>query len=159
MRRLTHLIVLVAFVFSCGGQSAVLGIAWANMIREYSQMVPLAQAVEMTFSGQYPCPICKAIAEKKSSEQQKALTLEKYEKKFPIPVVVTVASPKVTTFQYEDCLVRFHSRTETPPAPPPRLAWAKRSLFRSFPMSGCLQFNPRGRASRCAAPPLHEDFR
>jgi hypothetical protein len=120
---MTHLIVLVAFVFSCGGQWGVFQvIAWANMIREYSEMVPLAQAVQMTFSGQYPCPICKAIAEKKSSEQQKALTIEKYEKKFPLPVTIAVASPKVATFQYGDCLVFFRSRAETPPTPPPRLA-------------------------------------
>jgi hypothetical protein len=87
MRRLTHVIVLVAFILSCGGQWAFFQcIAWANMIREYSEMVPLAQAVQMTFSGQYPCPICKAIAEKKSSEQQKSLALDKYEKKFVLPL-------------------------------------------------------------------------
>ena len=121
MRRLTHLIVLVAFVFSYGGQWGVLQcFAWANMIRDYSQMVPLTQAVQMTFSGEYPCPICKAIAEKKSSEQQKALTLEKYEKKFPLPVPIALAIPKVSTFQYGDCLVFFRSRVETPLTPPPR---------------------------------------
>ena len=66
MRRLTHLVVLVAFIFSCGGQWVVLqGLAWANMVREYSEVVPLQQAVKMTLSGEYPCPLCKAIAEKK----------------------------------------------------------------------------------------------
>ncbi len=77
MRRITCAIILAAFVFSCGGNWAVLqGIAWANMIREYSEVVPLAQAVQMTLSGEYPCVMCKAIAEKKSSEQQKSLTLK-----------------------------------------------------------------------------------
>ena len=75
MRRLTHLVVLLAFVFSCGGQwAAIQCVAWANMIRDYSQMVPLAQAMKMTFSGDYPCAICKALAEKKNSDQQKAFS-------------------------------------------------------------------------------------
>ena len=67
MRRLTLLVVLVAFIFSCGGQWPVLQcIAWVNMVREYSEIVPLAKAVEMTFSGQNPCAICKAIAGKEA---------------------------------------------------------------------------------------------
>ena len=82
MRRLTLVVVLVAFVFSCGGQWPVLQcIAWVNMIREYSEMVPLAEAVQMTLSGQYPCALCKAIAEKKQSGDTKTAALVKHEKK------------------------------------------------------------------------------
>jgi hypothetical protein len=70
MRRLTHLLVLAAFIFSCGGQwAAFQAIAWANMIREYSEMVPLTQAVQMTFSGRYPCAICKAIAQERGAAE------------------------------------------------------------------------------------------
>jgi hypothetical protein len=122
MRRLTHLIVLAAFIFSCGGQWCVFQcVAWANMIREYSQMVPFTQAVGMTFSGQYPCAICKAIAEKNSSEQQKILTLEKYDKKFCLPTEVAAAPPIVCSFQYRDWRGFLQPRSESPPTPPPRL--------------------------------------
>ena len=121
MRRLTHVIILAAFVFSCGGQWYVLqGIAWINMLREYSQMVPLARAVSMTFSGQYPCPICKAIAEKKSSEQQKIFTFDKNAKTFVPAAPIAAAPPAVTAFDFP----RFHCaltlRSDSPPAPPPR---------------------------------------
>ena len=52
MRRLTHLIVLAAFIFSCGGHWYLLqGIAWIKMIRDYSQFVPVNEAVSMTLSG------------------------------------------------------------------------------------------------------------
>jgi len=125
MRRLTHLVVLVAFVFSCGGQWAMFQcIAWANMIREYSEMVPLTQAVAMTFSGEYPCPICKAIAEKKTSEQQKTLALGKYEKKFlplPLPLLgaVEVAG---ASFSFPELRVLLQSWSDSPAAPPPRFA-------------------------------------
>jgi hypothetical protein len=121
MRRLTHLVILVAFVFSCGGQWAAFQvIAWGNMIREYSEMVPLTQAVQMTFSGQYPCPICKAIAERKSAEQQKDFAFNKYDKKYPLPVVTALPAPKVAAATYLEPRFIFSSRTETPPTPPPR---------------------------------------
>ncbi|MCE0524194.1 MAG: hypothetical protein LV480_14910 [Methylacidiphilales bacterium] len=123
MRRLTHLVVLVAFIFSCGGQWGVLQcVAWANMIREYSEMVPLTEAVSMTFSGQYPCPICKAIAEKKNSEQQKALVLGKYDKKFFSPVAIHAFKRISSDFDYPDFVVSFRVHSDSPPIPPPRTA-------------------------------------
>jgi hypothetical protein len=123
MRRLTFLIVLVAFVFSCGGQWAAFQvIAWGNMIREYSQMVPLSTAVEMTLSGQYPCAICKAIAERKSAEQQKDVAFAKYDKKYPLPIFVALAPPRFSEIAYPELTFVFCSRVETPPTPPPRAA-------------------------------------
>ncbi len=124
MRRVTLLVVLGAFIFSCGGQWAVLqGVAWANMIREYSEMVPLSQAVQMTFSGQYPCAICKAIAEKKVQDNVKIVALFKYEKQFLSPGV-EVAMPRPTispqTFVVREAFLR--TRSDVPPTPPPRFA-------------------------------------
>jgi hypothetical protein len=123
MRRLTHIIVLAAFVFSCGGQwYALQCVAWVKMLHDYSQMVPFTEAVGMTFSGQYPCPICKAIAEKKQSENDKLCSLEKVEKKFFPPVAVALARPDAVSFQYADYLGSFQTRAEPPPTPPPRQA-------------------------------------
>ncbi len=125
MRRLTHLIVLTAFVFSCGGQWYVLqSIAWVKMLHDYSQMVPFTEAVSMTFSGQYPCAICKAIAEKKQSENDKICSLEKFEKKFFPPVSITLVRPTAVSFQYTDYLNSLQARSEAPPTPPPRPALA-----------------------------------
>ncbi len=123
MRRLTHLIVLAAFVFSCGGQwYALQCVAWVNMLHEYSQVVPFSEAVSMTFSGQYPCEMCKAIADKKNSEQQKSFAFQKYDKKFFPPLALAVAPPGDAPLQYPDRATIFQSRTETPPTPPPRLS-------------------------------------
>jgi len=125
MRRLTHIIVLAAFVFSCGGQWYVLqGVAWVKMLHDYAQMVPFTEAVAMTFSGQYPCEICKAIAEKKQSENDKICSLEKVEKKFFPPVAIAPAQPLVASFQYADYLSSLQTRSEPPPTPPPRQALA-----------------------------------
>jgi hypothetical protein len=122
MRRLTHFIVLAAFVFSLGGHWYLLqGLAWVNMVREYSQMVPFTQAVSMTLSGQYPCPICKAIAEKKNSEQGKLISLDKYDKKFcPPAAMAAVALPLPVLISYADSRASLRFRSETPPTPPPR---------------------------------------
>jgi hypothetical protein len=121
MRRLTHVMVLAAFIFSLGGHWYLLqGLAWVNMIRSYSQVVPLSEAVVMTFSGKYPCSLCKAIAEHKSSEQQKAFTLDKNEKKFPLPSEPVIFQPPATVFAYPDFASSLELRSEAPPTPPPR---------------------------------------
>ena len=124
MRRLTLFVVLVAFTFSCGGQWPVLQcVAWANMIRENSEMVPLSQAVEMTFSGQYPCELCKAIAEKKQEENTKFATAFKHEKKvLPPGVEVKTRSASVTPQVFVTPHSLFQTRSEAPPTPPPRFA-------------------------------------
>jgi hypothetical protein len=120
---LTHTIVLAAFVFSCGGQWYVLQcVAWVKMLHDYSQTVPFTQAISMTFSGQYPCEICKALAEKKQSENNKICSLEKHEKKFFPPVAVALACPDVASFEYADYLSFLQARSEPPPTPPPRQA-------------------------------------
>ena len=123
MRRLTHVIVLAAFVFSCGGQwYALQCVAWVKMMHDYAQIVPFTEAVSMTFSGQYPCEICKALAEKKQSENDKICAFEKYEKTFFAPVTVAPGRPTAVLFQYGDYLISLQTRSEPPPTPPPRLA-------------------------------------
>jgi hypothetical protein len=93
------------------------------MIHDYSRMVPLAEAVEMTFSGKYPCAICKAIAERKQSENTKVATISKYEKKL-VPPSLSVAPrstpPSPQTFAARELF--FETWSEAPPTPPPRFA-------------------------------------
>jgi hypothetical protein len=125
MRRLTHAIVLAAFLFSCGGQwYALQCVAWVKMLHDYSQDVPFTEAVSMTFSGQYPCSICKAIAEKKQSDSQKLCSIEKYDKKFFPPLTTTVAQPDTASLSHPPYLSSLQGRAEAPPAPPPRRALA-----------------------------------
>ncbi len=86
-------------------------------------MMPLAQAVQMTLSGQYPCPLCKAIAEKKQSEDNKVAALFQHEKKLFAPGLVAVAPWRTSlpqTFAVAEPF--FQTRSETPPTPPPRFA-------------------------------------
>jgi len=123
MRRLTHLVVLAAFVFSCGGQWYLFQcVAWVKMIHDYAQVVPFAKAVGMTFSGQYPCEICKAIAEKKRSAPDKIFAFEKYDKNFSPPAAAALARPDPAPCRYAGYLGSLQPRSESPPSPPPRPA-------------------------------------
>jgi hypothetical protein len=124
MRRGALLLVLVAFIFSSGGEWAVLQcVAWANMIREYSEVVPLPQAVQMTFSGEYPCALCKVIAEKKQSKNGRLAVLVKPEKLISTPAFSY--RPRVATLAPQFYFERenvYSTRSDVPPTPPPRVA-------------------------------------
>jgi hypothetical protein len=93
------------------------------MIREYSQVVPLGEAVKMTLSGKYPCAMCKAIAEKKNSDDSQMLAKAKHDKSILAPGCALrsheISPASVTYFSRE---AFFQTRTEAPPTPPPRLA-------------------------------------
>jgi len=41
--------------------AALQSIAWVGMLIHYSQSGSVATAVEMTFDGRHPCPLCNAI--------------------------------------------------------------------------------------------------
>jgi hypothetical protein len=93
------------------------------MVREYSEMVPLPEAVQMTFSGQYPCALCKAIAEKKRSEDAKTTVLVKHGKKMlSVGLVVEDRRTTVSLESFEVPEQFLSTRSESPPTPPPRLS-------------------------------------
>ncbi len=60
-----------------GGHWAVFQtVAWAQMIREYSEKGTVAEAVEKTFSGEAPCSMCKVIVEEKQKEEKSPTTVQ-----------------------------------------------------------------------------------
>ena len=94
VRRLLGCIVMIAALFlSVGGHLALLqGVAWATMIRDYSRTGSLTQAVEKTFDGKHPCPLCKKIAAQRTHEEKAPVTV-KAEKK--AEVFVNSTSPEL----------------------------------------------------------------
>jgi len=115
--------VLFAFLLNCGGHWYVLqGVAWVNMIRDYSQMVPLTQAVAMTFSGEYPCPICKAIAKEKKAENAKFCSFSKELKKISTTNNTRIIAPDATPVTYFEMRAEPRFRNDSPNIPPPRFA-------------------------------------
>jgi hypothetical protein len=120
VRRLLGCIVMTAALFlSVGGHLAILqGVAWATMVRDYSRAGSLTQAVEKTFDGKHPCPLCKKIASARAHEEKAPVTV-KAEKKAEAFVAVSsqiVPLPVVRSFTYPPH--PFLNAPEHPSAPP-----------------------------------------
>jgi hypothetical protein len=67
----------VAFFSLAGGHWLVLQtVAWAQMLRDYSKSAPIAEAIERTFSGDYPCPMCIKITREQQEEEKAPATVK-----------------------------------------------------------------------------------
>jgi hypothetical protein len=114
---------VAALFFAIGGHWALLQtVAWASMIVEYSHSAPVAEAVEKTFDGRHPCPICKEIQKNQQSEKKhEALQLVKKIELFDEPMTQFVFPSAVSlSLTISDSLVV--ARADAPPLPPPRVA-------------------------------------
>ncbi len=86
-------------------------------------MVPVTQAIAMTFSGQYPCELCKIVAEKRESDNAKVATLFQHEKKLlSSGLRVTVPLPTVFSPDFVIPAQFLQTWAGVPPTPPPRFA-------------------------------------
>jgi hypothetical protein len=115
-----------ALFLSAGGHLALLqGVAWANMIRDYSRGGSLTQAVEKTFDGKHPCPLCKKIAAQRSHEEKAPVTV-KAEKKAEVFVGVSsqiVPKPLARSFAYPPHpFLNVPEQLSAPPVPVPIVA-------------------------------------
>jgi len=70
-RRLLHLSVAAMLVLAVGGHWVLLqSVAWVRMTVSFSQAAPLDKALRMTFDGEHPCALCKAVKQGKQSERE-----------------------------------------------------------------------------------------
>lgn len=77
LRSLGLSLMCLAMFSIAGGHWAVLQtVAWAQMVRDYSQTATVAEALEKTFSGKAPCSLCEQIAEAKQQEEKSPATLK-----------------------------------------------------------------------------------
>ncbi len=123
-KRFGYALIAWALFLTAGGHYALLQtVAWTTMVNDFSRTGSLSMAVEKTFDGRHPCPLCKKIAKARSAEG-KAPAAVKSEKKaegffaqsassIPLPVcrpLVYAAAP----------LVEIPERSDAPPVPVPR---------------------------------------
>ena len=124
LRTIAALFSLLAVLAAGGGHWAVLqSVAWARMIVEYSGTNSLAQAVEMTFGGKHPCPMCRAIEKGRKQERQQPMTIEV--RKLELFCEVHATEQRCPAW-WRDPETPFLSDLyldfiETPPRPPPRV--------------------------------------
>lgn len=112
---------IVALLAATGAHWAALqSVAWTTMLANNLKSGSLSQALEKTFDGRHPCPLCKAVAAGKKSETKSEFTLELKRLEYPpAPERFVLIAP--TQFQlmpeansFSDALPR------EPLTPPPR---------------------------------------
>ena len=134
LRRLGLVLAALAFFSIAGGHWAVLQtIAWAGMLRDYTQKSgSVALAVEQTFDGAHPCELCLQIASAKQQEakarsdqqkpaDQKTVKAEKPDKALPLDKSLSPDWMAATSLRwYAPPPLAGPSREDQPPTPPPR---------------------------------------
>jgi hypothetical protein len=116
----------VVFCSFTGGHWVVLQtVAWAQMLHDYSKSAPITEAIERTFSGDYPCTMCTKISEGQQKEEKAPATV-KLGKKTEVFLPSTrdlPGKPKGMDFSYLPLAeMALAERSEAPPAPIPILA-------------------------------------
>ncbi len=99
-------------------------VAWAKMFHDYSQVMPVAQALKITFDGSAPCDVCKITEGARDNERQnlpEGAALGASDKlllafQATTPIVLAAADPSWPGLVSEAGLIRPGSV----PVPPPR---------------------------------------
>ena len=113
----------VAFFSLADGHWLVLQtVAWAQMLRAYSKSAPIAEAIERTFSGGYPCTMCIKITEEQQKEEKAPATvkLDKKAELFLLSARDLLRKPETRDFSYlPSGEIAVAERSEAPPVPIP----------------------------------------
>lgn len=129
---LQSLICIVTALHLVGGHWGMLQVvAWAGMLRTYTQEKGIVQGMKETFDGEHPCPMCCRLAAAREKEQKQTPAvpqkdLEKLIKWFSAAPETGVLAQR---WSLDDVKVDFAPPSQPsaqwsirPPSPPPRAA-------------------------------------
>jgi len=124
--RITSTLFLVLAIFSIAGGEWTLfqAIAYGKMIYSYSSTSSLQSALDKTFSGKYPCALCKKISLERKKTAKHASFLEKNTKKWDrvVTILSILKGPTFTSICYTDfCQDDYTAPIIEVPKPPPDL--------------------------------------
>jgi hypothetical protein len=112
--------------------------AWAQMIRDYSKTGTIAEAIAKTYNGRSPCGMCTKISEERQKENSPAAV--KFDKKgeiFFVAVRRYLQRPGIKDYRYFDLDDPTSTkRSQTPPAPVPRLSKCREISEHPSPLAG-----------------------
>ncbi len=117
---------LAAALGLSGGHWMLLqSVAWAGMIVEYSRHAPLQTALEETFDGKHPCPMCRMIESGRQSSQPQQLQIQS-----AVVPDADVLFTKTLVFDGDPLAAPViatvgaipSARSDPPPVPPPRMS-------------------------------------
>ncbi len=108
-------------VVSTSDWSLLQTVAWTSMLAGNLRHQTFQSAVSRTFSGQYPCPLCRAIAMAKKAGQKNAVLNSTQKMEFP-PIQKGLWLFHPLGFQaVAGRLAAIAELRPKPPLPPPRL--------------------------------------
>lgn len=120
-QRLGKILVIVTLVLTTGAHwMALQTVAWTTMLAANWSNGSFSEAVSHTFDGCHLCPLCKAIAAGKRSEQKKEYASATLKLEYP-PVAekfVLIAPKSLPSFSVTDNVAEAFF--QKPPVPPPR---------------------------------------
>jgi hypothetical protein len=119
--RFGKIFVIVALIATTGAHWAALqSVAWTTMLADNLRTHSLSESVARTFDGNYPCPICRAIAAARQSEKKSEFTAQMQKLEFP-PVKENYILVAPSHFQLLPVANAFaESFSQQPLTPPPR---------------------------------------
>ena len=110
-------------VLAVGGHWVILqSVAWVRMTVSFSQVAPLDQALKMTFGGEHPCSLCKAVKEGKQSERETERRAIDRKLDWFFPERFLVIHQPIQRPPALAAAEPILSRKEAPPRPPPKVA-------------------------------------
>lgn len=120
-------ICLLAMFLAGGGHWAVMQTAaWGRMLVEYSKSSGLITAIQDTFDGEHPCPMCKKIASGRQQEKRDAKEMP-WCKPAKVPDLigilasdVAIPPPAIRRPFLPDIFLHPPEMISQPPTPPPR---------------------------------------
>ena len=121
MTRLSKFIAVFALVLTLGGHWALLqSAAWVSMFVSNAQHDSWQLALNKTFDGQHPCPLCRAVAQGQQAEQEQpqGFTVEKFELFLAEPEVFVFLEPSAAPLPPPEAIDSVWAKA--PPTPPPR---------------------------------------
>jgi hypothetical protein len=120
---LPKLLIAVALAGSIGLHWAFLqSFAWTTMLVNNLASHSLSAALQRTFDGKHPCPLCRAIAQGRKSERKSdpLLPLKKFEALNQVFELALSPPASFPTVEAPNALLE--TLAHAPPTPPPRAA-------------------------------------
>jgi hypothetical protein len=119
--RISKLLLVFALIAMLGAHWAFLQtIAWTTMLANNLRTQSLTEAVSYTFDGNHPCPLCKAIAAGKKSENKNAVNVQTQKLEYlPLAQKIVLIAPSALPYlPLKNCFAK--SFFDQPLLPPPR---------------------------------------
>ena len=123
LTRLPKILIVLSLTLSLGAHWMFLqSVAWVGMVVNFSQDAPIGAALAKTFSGTYPCDLCKVVNEGKASEQKQDISKSVAKLDLACFAGNALLNPPPPFPHVAGTLVSFFSLTHAPPTPPPKAA-------------------------------------